>query len=100
MSRFERRKSELSACSSRNASSVTRSSKNCSSTPVSALVEDQNGTIWIGTLDNGLTVYGIHYPVGDFLDKPLDKGGLALSRPIASAIASGRCSCSPVAPPT
>ena len=24
--------------------------------------------------------------VGDFLDKPLDKGGLALSRPIASAV--------------
>jgi uncharacterized membrane-anchored protein len=24
--------------------------------------------------------------VGDFLDKPLEKGGLALSRPIASAV--------------
>lgn len=25
-------------------------------------------------------------PVGDFLDKPLDQGGLAISRPIASAV--------------
>ena len=26
--------------------------------------------------------------IGDFLDKPLDQGGLALSRPIASAVIS------------
>jgi uncharacterized membrane-anchored protein len=37
--------------------------------------------------------------VGDFLDKPVSQGGLAMSRPLASAVlaisSSHACSCSP-----